>query len=44
MMKESRSRPAWTGWAFLLWTLIVLAVYVRQLFANAALLAIKGLW
>ncbi len=33
--------PRWMGWAFLIWTAIVLAVYIRQLLEQAASLGIR---
>jgi hypothetical protein len=34
-------RPAWVGWAFLGWAVVVLAVYLRQLAENASALGLR---
>ncbi len=40
-MSDKPKRPAWMGWAFLLWTVIVLAVYIRQLVENANAMGLR---
>jgi hypothetical protein len=42
-MNQKPPRRAWLGWAFLLWTVIVLAAYVNQLLQQAAALGIRWL-